>query len=124
MSTTLSMDNINNLGNDSSCSSGYADEIAIRNSSSRNNGNLILNIPGANKGLAVCGLLGVIFVAAALIHLNNKINELEEKNKSNTTTPNVPVYNPNGYYTYNPNGYYVQPNPYANPVDPNTYIKK
>ena len=117
MSTNLTYENMNSLSESEryNCS----DESALKQSY---NGNITLNFPEVNKGLAVCGLLGVIFVTVALIRLNNKINNLQDKNK--TTTPNTPMNYPNGYYTYNPNGYYVQPNPYENPVDPNTYIKK
>jgi hypothetical protein len=113
------MDNINSLGNDSSCSSGYADEIAIRNSSSRNNGNLILNIPEANKGLIATGAIGIGLIVACLLYLNHKINKLSVNTNENgdvNVKANIPY--PQQYNRY---PYY---NPYENPVDPNTYIKK
>ena len=118
MSTNLTYENLNSLSESGRYNS---DESALKQSY---NGNITLNFPEASKGLAVCGLLGIVAVTIALIRLNCKINDLEDKNKANSTIPNTPVNYPNGYYTYNPNGYYVQPNPYANPVDPNTYIKK
>ena len=118
MSTNLTYENMESL----STREGYdRDELALKQNY---NGNITLNFPEVNKGLVVGGVIGLACIIVAINYLNNKINNLQDKNKTNTT-PNTPMYYPNGYYTYNPNtnGYYVK-NPYENPVDPNTYLKK